>query len=112
MGVTLHERVDERQYCTPERQIESQRVGEQHHHQEGCHAEAREQGDSFPGFNATGGQWAVFGAFDVSIHLAVGKIVDGATGSSHHEYAEGKDDKVANAGEAVCGQPKCPVGWP
>ena len=112
MGVALHERVDKRQQRTAEGEIQSQRVGEQNHHQEGNQAQAGEQRHRFPGFDPAGGQGAILGAFDVLVPVPVGEIVDGAAGRTHEEDAQGEHNNVAKPGATITGQPERPVGWP
>jgi len=79
MGIALHEWVDEGQCQAAEGHQNGHPVGQQHQ-QEGHQHQTDKQPDRFALTHPAGGQGALMGTFHMAIDMAVGKVIDHATG--------------------------------
>ena len=71
-------------------------------------AQARRQQQRFLGAHRPRGQRTVFGALDMRIEIAVGIIVDDATGGAHQHRAHDEYRQHHHAGNPACGKPQPP----
>ena len=71
-----------------------------------------EQRQRFPGRHPAGGQRPFLGAFDVLVEIAIGVVVDHATGRAHQHGAEQEHQQHRPFRPAVGRQPQRPQRRP